>query len=162
MQSATIAATTALATAVAALSVVLPAGAGRVDAAQPGDPAVFVTRVVGHIVADEYARAWQSLLPAHKRVAPRREYVTCELKSPVCQTLLATDVLRVAQRARRIPGVSERVPVTSVTLRLRVDDPAGGAEQSFTLTFSAVRSGSRWAWILTPSRYELYRSNSCA
>ena len=48
----------------------------------------------------------------------------------------------------------------AVTLRLRIRSASLGTD-AFTHTFSAVREGSHWAWILTPDRYELYRSDAC-
>lgn len=150
-----------LATAVATLSIGVPAGARPLDTTRQDDPTAFLTRVVGYIVADEYERAWQSLLPAHKTVAPRREYVACELRSPIGLRLVSARAVRVARKPRRVPGLSRPVPVTSVRLRLTVDNPATQSPQTFTLTVSAVRAASRWAWILTPSRYELYRSGAC-
>ena len=145
---------------VALLSAALPA-AGRGAVSQREDPAVFVTRIVGLIVADDYGRAWQGLLPAHKRVASRAEYVACELKTPLGLELRSVRVLRSAQKLSRVTGISAPVSVTSVTLRLTVYDPSIGTESTFTHAFSAVAVGPRWAWILTPDRYELYRSNAC-
>ncbi len=142
------------------LSAALPASGGR-PAAPKGDPAAFLIRIVGFVVADEYARAWPSLYPAHQEVAPRAEYVAYELQTPVGWKLRSAAVLRVAQRLRRIPGASERVPVTSVTLRLRIANPALETEGALTHTFNAVAVGSRWTWILTPSRYALYRADAC-
>ena len=123
-----------VATVAAVVGVVLVA-IPALDSDQPsGDPAVFVEQVVGYIVADDYASAWGSLYPAHQRVARRTEYVDCELQRPVSSTLGSIDVLRVN---------------------------ALGAKETFKHTFNAVPSGSEWTWILTPSRYRLYRDDSC-
>lgn len=146
---------------VALPSAALPAAAGGGAVSQREDPAAFVTRIVGLIVADDYGRAWQGLLPAHKRVASRAEYVACELKTPLGLELRSIRVLGSAQKLRRVPGIATRIPVTSVTLQLDVYDRSLGTESTFTHPFSAVVTGQRWAWILTPDRYELYRSNAC-
>jgi hypothetical protein len=126
-----------------------------------GDPAVFLTRIVTFIVQDDYTHAWTTLYPAHKRVASRQEYVGCELKQPVGMTLESIDVLGVRDRVVRIPGQSTAVVAKSVTLRITVTDPVSGAPAAFTHAFRAVPAGSRWAWILTPQKYALYRDNAC-
>ncbi|CAN5159084.1 hypothetical protein BH09ACT13_BH09ACT13_13560 [soil metagenome] len=145
------------------LSTAPPAGGGelRAVAGPHGGAATFLKRVVGLVVEDRYARAWPSLYPAHKSVAPREEYIACELKTPVGSELRSADVLRVTHKLLRIPGESARALVTSVTLRLRIAEPSLGTEDVFAHTFNAVAVGSRWTWILTPSRYELYRSDAC-
>ena len=140
------------------LSTVIPAN-GR--AATPhGDPAAFVSQVVRLIVADDYDSAWISLYPAHQQVATKSEYIACEQKTPVGSTLRAIDVVRVADRLLRIPGEPQRVPVKAVTLRITLVDTLG-TKNAFSHTFNAVPAGSQWAWILTPSRYELYRTDGC-
>ena len=125
-----------------------------------GDPADFMTTIVGYIVADDYTSAWGSLYPAHQRVARQTEYVDCEMQRPVSSTLGSIDVLRVSDRKLRIPGESGRADVKAVTLRINLEN-ALGAKETFKHTFNAVPSGSEWTWILTPSRYRLYRDDSC-
>ena len=143
---------------IVALSAALPA-AGRPWPRE--DPATFLTRIVGFVVADQYEQVWPSLYPAHQKVAPREEYVACELQTPVGWKLRSAEALRVVQRHRRIPGVSDKVAVTAVTLRLTITNAALQAEGGFTHTFTAVAVGDRWNWILTPQKYRLYRSNAC-
>jgi hypothetical protein len=138
----------------------LPAGG---DGSRPrGDPAAFVSGVVRLIVADDYAAAWASLNPAHKQVAPRREYVECERRSPVQSRLRSVEVMRVANRLLRIPGASRSVRAKAVTLRLTVEDMALRETETFNVTFTAVPEGSVWTWILTPARYALYRDDACS
>jgi hypothetical protein len=129
--------------------------------AERGDPGAFVSRIVALVLADDYGAAWRSLYPAHQLVAPRREYVDCELRTPVGASLRSIDVLRVADRSLRIPGQSERVTAKAVTLRVRIENVALRTTDAFRHTFNAVPVGSHWAWILTPDRYALYRSDAC-
>jgi hypothetical protein len=112
-------------------------------------PDMFVSRVVSQIVSDDYEHAWETLYPPHQRIAGSEEYVSCEMLSPV----------GVKDRTLRVPGDSETSAAKAVTLRLRLSN--AGAKDAFTHTFNTVAVGSHWAWILTPSRYELYRSDSC-
>jgi hypothetical protein len=142
------------------LSVALPA-VGSGDSGPRDDPAEFVSRIVGSIVADDYATAWGSLYPAHQLIAPRREYVSCELRTPVGWTLRSIDVLRITDRQLRIPGEPQRVAAKAVTLRVGIENDALQTKDTFEHTFNAVAAGSRWTWILTPSRYRLYRNDAC-
>ena len=126
-----------------------------------GDPATFVIRVVDHVVSDDYETVWPSLYPPHQQVAPRGEYVSCELRTPVGWKLRAARVVKVAERLRRIPGEDDARPVTVVTLRLLIVNRVLHSKGAFTHTFTAVADGSRWTWILTPDRYQLYRDDAC-
>ena len=145
--------------AAALLSAALPSG-GR-SSTPADDPGSFVSRIVALVLEDDYASAWSSLYPAHQRVAPRREYVDCELRTPVGWSLRSIDVLRVADRMLRIPGETQRVAAKAVTLRIRIGNASIRTDDAFRHTFNAVPVGSHWAWILTPSRYELYRTDAC-
>jgi hypothetical protein len=149
--------------AAAAVSLLLPheLPAGGTSSPPRSDPAAFVSGVVRLIVADDYTAAWTSLNPAHKRVAPRREYVECERRSPLQSRLRSVEVIRVANRLMRIPGASRSVRAKAVTLRLTVEDVALRATETFKVTFNAVAEGSAWTWILTPTRYALYRDDAC-
>lgn len=152
----------AAASAIFLLAAPSASGGERGAVASPqGSAATFLKRVVGFVVEDRYTRAWPSLYPGHQRVAPREEYVACELRTPIGSELRSAEVLRVTNKLLRIPGESARAPVTSVTLRLRIASPSVGTEDVFAHTFNAVAVGARWTWILTPGRYELYRSDAC-
>jgi hypothetical protein len=136
-------------------------GVGGGDSGPRDDPAAFVSQIVRLIVADNYAAAWGSLNAAHQEIAPQREYVECELSTPVGSSLKSIDVIRAAERLLRIPGGSQSVPVTAVTLRIEIENAALGTSETFKHTFNAVPDGSDWTWILTPSRYALYRDDAC-
>ena len=124
-------------------------------------PSEFVSRTVATIARDDYVSAWESLHPAHQEIAPRDEYVACEMKTPLAWKLRSIHVVRVVDRTVHVPGTSEDVAAKAVTLRLRVLEKRIGAEQSFSHTFTAVPVGAEWSWILTPSQYDRYRSDSC-
>ena len=122
-------------------------------------PDTFVSRVVSQIVSDDYATAWTTLYPPHQAVAGSDEYVACEMQTPVGLELRSISVVRVKDRQLRVPGDSKTSAAKAVTLRLRLSNQ--GERTVFTHTFNTVAVGSHWTWILTPSRYELYRSDSC-
>ena len=123
------------------------------------EPDAFVSRIVSQIVSDDYATAWTTLYPPHQAVAGSDEYVACEMWTPVGLKLRSISVVRVKDRQLRVPGDSKTSAAKAVTLRLRLSNK--GEKTVFTHTFNTVAVGSHWTWILTPSRYELYRSDSC-
>jgi hypothetical protein len=123
------------------------------------EPDAFVSRVVSQIVSDDYATAWTTLYPPHQAVAGSDEYVACEMQTPVGLKLRSISVVRVKDRQLRVPGDSKTSAAKAVTLRLSLSN--AGAKTVFTHTFNTVAVGSHWTWILTPSRYELYRNDSC-
>ena len=125
-----------------------------------GDPADFMTTIVGYIVADDYAAAWNSLYPAHKLVALRKEYVDCELQRPLNSKLGSIDVLGVRDRKLHVPGDEGSVDAKAVTLRVDLMNSIG-AKETFRHTFNVVPVGTHWTWVLTPSRYALYRADGC-
>ena len=116
---------------------------------------------MGQIISDDYATAWDALYPGSPggcaegrvrgvRASDARGVEARDRESPP-----------VASKLRRIPGESERIPVELVTLRLTIAQPSVRVKSVFVHTFTAVAAGDRWSWILTPSKYELYRSNGC-
>ena len=123
------------------------------------EPDAFVSRIVSQIVSDDYATAWTTLYPPHQAVADSDEYVACEMQTPVGLKLRSISVVRVRDRHLRVPGDSKTSAAKAVTLRLRLSN--AGQKTVFTHTFNTVAVGSHWTWILTPSRYEQYRSDSC-
>ena len=131
------------------------AAAPRAFAPAAPDASAFVERLVVQMVRDDYARAWLTLYPAHKVVAPRWEYLYCELKSPVPGRIQSLDVIRVVDGAFAVPGVGS-VGGKSVTFRLVL---RGLGTIEHTSHIVSVRGG--WRWILTPERYQLYRSDAC-
>jgi hypothetical protein len=130
------------------------------SAAGPSEePDAFVSRIVSQIVSDDYATAWTTLYPPHQAVAGSAEYVSCEMRSPVGWKLGSISVVRVKDRQLRVPGDSKTSAAKAVTLRIGLS--SAGAKTVFTHTFNTIAVGSHWTWILTRSRYELYRSDGC-
>lgn len=136
-----------------ALGVAGEAAAPDVPAPE-GDAAAFLERVVRQVVRNDYARAWLSLHPAHRRVAGRWEYVDCENQSPIRVGLGAVEVVAVADADRQLG------PAKTVTLRLTLTDPEYGSSQ-VEQEFHAIAVAGRWAWVLPPERFALYRDDAC-
>jgi hypothetical protein len=131
------------------------------EAGPSDDPGRFVSRIVTLVLADDYESAWASLYPAHQKVAPRGEYVACELRTPVGASLRSIDIVRIADRSLHVPGEQGRIAVKAVTLRITLENEALRENEVFSHTFNAVAVDSHWAWILTPDRFQLYRENGC-
>jgi hypothetical protein len=127
----------------------------------PADPGRFMVRVVTQVVANDYAAAWTTLHPAHKRVAPRSEYVACELRNPVAGTLSGVRLMSVADRRFAMPGKEMLVRGKAIRVRITLVDPATNELMRTTQVFHAVAVERRWTWILPERAYNLYRTDSC-
>ena len=131
------------------------AAAPRASAPAAPDAQAFVKRLVVQMVRDDYARAWLTLHPAHKAVAPRWEYLYCELKSPVPGEIQSLDVIRIVDGTFSVPGIGA-LRGKSVTFRLVL---RGLGTIEHTSHIVPVHGG--WRWILTAERYQLYRADDC-
>jgi hypothetical protein len=149
------------ASAIAVVALWIALDGDRAQAVPAERPSHFVSRTIATLARDDYVSAWDSLYPAHQKIAPRTEYVSCEMKTPLGWKLRSVRVVRVVDRMVRVPGASEDVAAKAVTLHLRVFEKLIGAEESFSHTFTAVPVGGEWSWILTPSQYERYSTHSC-
>jgi len=127
----------------------------------PGDPGVFVKRLVVQMAKDDYAHAWQTLHPAHKRVASKWEYVDCELGTPIPGSLVSVEVLRAFDKPVLVPGIRRVVDGKAVTFALTIKVPGLKETTRVAHTGHAVPVNGRWRWILPPNRFEVYRSNLC-
>jgi hypothetical protein len=145
---------------VLAAAVLAGCGGGGEEEQPAGDPGVFMTRLVRAVAAGNYAKAWQSLYPAHQRVAPRSAYVACERQDHVLGSVAELVVVRVVDERVGIAGETGKSEGASITLRLRMRSPAGEAS-NITGTFHAVAVHRAWTWILPPDRYEAYREKRC-
>lgn len=153
----------AAATMLLAKELVPPAERARaaVAAGPAGSPVVFVERVVEQVVDNQYGLAWETLHPAHQRVAPLDEYVACEERSPIPGRLAGIHVLGVRDERLRIAG-ERAVPSKAIRLRITIRDLATGQRAAVTSTFHAVAVGRAWRWVMPPQRFELYRADTCA
>lgn len=139
----------------AALALALAASGCGGGAARPsGDPGAFAVQVVRLIVHNEYTQAWRGLDPVDQKVAPLREYVGCETRSPVTTLPLALKVARVRDESVGL-GDGSFVQSKAVDVRIRF---AGG---TIVHTVHVVAVGGRWTWILPSWRYRDYRGKTC-
>lgn len=138
-----------------------PASAAAPVAATPDAGSVaFLEQLVAQVVDNEYGLAWRTLHPAHQQVAPLREYVRCEERSPIPGRLTSIDVVGVRDAQLRIAGAAA-VAAKAVSLRITISDLATGEHEKIATTFHAVSVAGKWRWVLPQQRYALYRANGC-
>jgi hypothetical protein len=138
------------------------AGGRHDEATQPaGDPVVFLRGIVTHIADNDYERIWPSLHPAQQRVATRTVYVNCEALTPIPGHLDWIRLVRAKDEQINVPGDRGIVPSKAVTFRLKLSEPVLDESVIVTQTVHAVAVDGRWRWILSPTRFGIYRSRSC-
>ena len=160
------AAVVALAAAAVVVALVLAFALGRGgssrSAAPHGDPVVFLEGVIGQIVRNDYQHAYGTLHPAQQRTVSKKDYVRCELQTPIIGKLDSITVVRAFDDRVLVPGgATHPVPSKVVTFRLRLKQPVLGTI-TFSHTVHAVAVDGKWRWILTPHRYSLYRVGGCS
>ena len=133
-----------------------------VSRARPADdPVVFLRGVVTKIAANDYGAVWQTLHPAQQRVATRQVYVQCEQLSPIPGHLDSIRLVKAASERIAIAGDDGKVESEAATFRVTISEPALNDEVVVPMTVHAVAVKGQWRWILSPKRFELYRSKSC-
>lgn len=138
------------------------AGGRHDEAAQPaGDPVVFLRGIVSHIADNDYDGVWPSLHPAQQRVATRTVYVNCEARTPIPGHLDWIRLVRSKDEQINVPGDRGIVPSKAVTFKLKLSEPVLDESVIVTQTVHAVAVEGRWRWILSPTRFGIYRSRSC-
>jgi hypothetical protein len=108
----------------------------------------------------KWGLAWQTLYPAHKFVASRSEYVSCEESTPWAAPVTQFDLVGTRRASFRIPG-GGIVDGAAVAVRLTFRMAGSRDPMSFVHTFHLVPVNGRWTWLLSPQRYALYRHDGC-
>ena len=130
---------------------------------RPAEPAgKYMTGIVKLKLTNDYERAWQSLYPAHQRIAPLEAYVACESLVPPAGTLVGLRVLRTFDESIRVAGERRKMKTRAVRVRVAVASPV------FTLfpvtvvqTFHAIAVEGQWRWILSADQYAYYSAATC-
>jgi hypothetical protein len=128
----------------------------------PAESVVFLQRVLGQIVRNEYARAWSTLNPAQRDAIARDDYVQCELLSPIVGHLDWINAMRVVGKPIVVAGGSgEKVLAQAVTFRLQISRRSPRSTEVVVHTAHAVAADGRWTWVLPAQRFALHRSGAC-
>lgn len=125
------------------------------------DPVHFLRGVVKQIAANDYGAVWQKLHPAQQRVATRDAYVQCEQLSPIPGRLDSIRLVGAKTERIEVAGDTGAVDSSAATFRLTISEPALDESVVVPMTAHAVAVDGHWRWILSPTRFELYRSKSC-
>jgi hypothetical protein len=151
----------ALGVAVAALGA---AGLAQADRGlRPAEPAgQYMTTIVKQKLESRYDLAWQSLYPAHQRVASLDAYVACESLTPEAGTLVGIKAVRVYDERIAVAGVARKVMTRAVRVRVMVASPTFPLfPVTIVQTFHAIAVGGQWKWILSYDQYGYYSSGGC-
>lgn len=147
--------------AVAGLAIVGGAGAHANPRPPESGAGRFMVSVVRQKMQGRYDLVWQSLYPAHQRVASREAYVACESLIPSPGRLAGVRTLRVFRERIDVAGQTRPVLSNAVIVRVRVRSPLLPVTIRIVQTFHAIRVGGRWTWILSPEQYEYYSTGAC-
>jgi hypothetical protein len=122
----------------------------------------FFLTVLEQKVSGDWAKAWQSLNPLHKRIAARDTFIRCETARPFPAPLESIHVVRVRAVPFRAPGALHPVPSAAVTVAVALRWYGPRDPITFTHTFHLVAAHGRWTWFLSLDRYRLYRQDACS
>jgi hypothetical protein len=121
----------------------------------------FFLTVLEQKVSGDWAKAWQSLYPLHKRIAARDTFIRCETATPFPAQLESIHVVRVRAMPFRPPGALHPVPSAAVTVAVELRWYGPRDPITFRHTFHLVAVHGRWTWLLSLDRYRLYRQDAC-
>ena len=149
-------------TAVVSAWIAVPVAPARVPAPNEG-AGRFMKSVVSQKLAKRYDLAWETLYPAHQRVASREAYVDCQSRIPSPGAISSSvRVLRVFRERLSVAGESHKLTTAAVTVRATGLASAGDYYPFVvTTTFHALRVKGHWTWILSPKQYGYYSAGTC-
>ena len=121
----------------------------------------FFLTVLGQKISGDWASAWQSLYPLHRRIAPRSTFIRCETATPFPARLESIHVVGVRAVPFRVAGVPHPMRSAAVTVEVNLRWYGPRDPITFTHTFHLVSVHGRWTWLLSPDRYRLYKQGAC-
>jgi hypothetical protein len=142
-------------TAIAAALVLACAGCGGEEDLSASGAGAAQVQLLEDLYGDRYERAWESLHPAHQRIAPRARFVRCAGQVTPRGQLESIEVLDVFDDDATFEGIDEG---DARAVRLRVTSFEGDSD---TFVNHAIRVGERWRWVLNDESVEAYRRNRC-
>ena len=148
--------------AVAAVAFAAVGAAQAERGVRPAEPAgKYMTGVVKQKLANQYDLAWQSLYPAHQRIASLRRL--CRVREPHGARGPARRDQGDAhlRRAIRIAGASRKVMTRAIRMRVVVAVPQFPFPIIIDQTFHAIAVAGQWKWILSADQYAYYSEESC-
>lgn len=89
---------------------------------------------------DQWGRVWDGLHPAQKALFTREKFIECGAAPPF--SIDNVEVVETYKENTALPGVSDSVPSTAVTLKLTVS--SGGKKDTQTLTAHGYEVDGQW------------------
>lgn len=117
--------------------------AGPSTTLAPGGSSSAEKAVLAYIEAaskDQWGRVWDGLHPDQKALFTRESFITCGPAPPF--TIDDVEVVETYEENSSLPGVSDSVPSTAVTLKLTVS--SGGQKDTQTITAHAYEVDGQW------------------
>lgn len=121
----------------------------------------FLLETVYEKTHGNWAGAWQTLYPAHKRIASRSIYVRCERETPFPAELKGIRVLATEPTLVDVAGLARPVPGVAVTVEVSVAWHGPRDLFRFTHVFHLVPHRGHWTWILSEESYRDYAEDAC-
>jgi hypothetical protein len=121
----------------------------------------FLLATIDEKVRGEWAKAWTSLYPFHKRIATRNAYIRCESRTPFSAPLERLRVADVRSADVRVPGLRRTVRGVALTVIVALRWYGPRDPIVFRHTFHLVPVDGHWTWLLSPSRYRQYVHGEC-
>ena len=112
-------------------------------------------------LAGRWEVAWRTLYPAHRRIASRWSYASCERETPFTALLRSVRVLSVRREPVEVAGLTRTLPGVAVRVRLELGWYGSRDPMVVAHTFHLVPVRGSWTWLLSPDRYRLYRAGAC-
>jgi hypothetical protein len=121
-------------------------------------PDAFLKRLITYGFNGQWGRSWDLLHPGQRRFVNRDKFMDCSSDAFPSAELVSLKTVETYDDPLNVPGVPQRSS-KAVTLKLTVR--SGEQGETGNQTFHAVPVGDRWAWVLSTSDANAYKSGSC-
>ena len=121
----------------------------------------FLLTTIDEKVRGDWAKAWTSLYPLHKRIAARDAFIRCESRTPFPAPLESLHIVDVRSAQVRVPGLRRAVEGVAITVVVALRWYGPRDPIVFRHTFHLVPVLGHWTWLLSPSRFRLYAHDAC-
>lgn len=136
----------------------LLAACGDDDGGGPGSAGDYITHLLSLVDKRQFGPEWDSLHPAQQALVPREKYIACSTDARL-PGVSGTDVLETYSEAVEIPGTTQLVDSTAVTVNIH--ETQGALKHDAKQTFHAVLLDGSWRWFLPDSAVSAYAAGRC-
>lgn len=121
-----------------------------------GGPGDVMKDLLRYQSLGQYGRAWESLHPAHQKIASRSVYDGCAREVGASSGEVDVKVVEVYDDPIDIPAIPEKTS-KAVTYRIRLI----GTDAAQTDTSHLVDVDGQWRWVLAPQDVPYYKRGEC-